>query len=391
MLPAGIFALKALPLSSNGKLDRQALLERARQRLQGARVAPVGELESAVLEIWCRVLGVEDLGVTDNFFATGGHSLAAIKVVALIREQLGRNPPTNLLFERQTVRELVQSLDQDASSEGWQVLNDVTGEAPALLLVHGAEGHLKDYRPLVEYLGETQAVYGLAAFDEGWESKDLDSLLQRYVQSIPESLKQRPLVVLGWCLASRLALLLIAHLQSAGFTVKALATVDHDPQRSLAGDGDEGGQLLADLVFLCRTRSRPLGDTLRERLARQLADCDYAEGVTRMLADAEVREHLQSHGADAELQAVMVRYRAIKTRLYEQALPVVDVPIWLWRSNAHGDLRTPWQAHTRKVLHYRSLDVGHHAIVAEPRLSTDLLSLLAPSIAPQHPAEKVSN
>ncbi len=391
MLPAGIFALKALPLSSNGKLDRQALLERARQRLQGARVAPVGELESAVLEIWCRVLGVEDLGVTDNFFATGGHSLAAIKVVALIREQLGRNPPTNLLFERQTVRELVQSLDQDASSEGWQVLNDVTGEAPALLLVHGAEGHLKDYRPLVEYLGETQAVYGLAAFDEGWESKDLGSLLQRYVQSIPESLKQRPLVVLGWCLASRLALLLIAHLQSAGFTVKALATVDHDPQRSLAGDGDEGGQLLADLVFLCRTRSRPLGDTLRERLARQLADCDYAEGVTRMLADAEVREHLQSHGADAELQAVMVRYRAIKTRLYEQALPVVDVPIWLWRSNAHGDLRTPWQAHTRKALHYRSLDVGHHAIVAEPRLSTDLLSLLAPSIAPQHPAEKVSN
>jgi len=391
MLPAGIFAVKALPLNSNGKLDRQALLERARQRLQGARVAPVGELESAVLEIWCRVLGVEDLGVTDNFFATGGHSLAAIKVVALIREQLGLNPPTNLLFERQTVRELVQSLDQGASSEGWQVLNDVAGEAPALLLVHGAEGHLKDYRPLVEQLGENQAVYGLAAFGEGWESKDLGRLLQRYVQSIPESLKQRPLVVLGWCLASRLALLLIAHLQSAGFTIKALATVDHDPQRSLAGDGDEGGQLLADLVFLCRSRSRPLGDTLRERLARQLVDCDYAEGVTRMLADAEVREHLQSHGADAELQAVMVRYRAIKTRLYEQALPVVDVPIWLWRSNAHGDLRTPWQAHTRKALHDRSLDVGHHAILAEPRLSEDLLSLLAPSIAPQHQAEKVSN
>ena len=138
MLPAGIFALKALPLNSNGKLDRQALLERARQRMQGTRVAPVGELESAVLEIWCRVLGVEDLGVTDNFFAMGGHSLAAIKVVALIREQLGLNPPTNLLFERQTVRELVQSLDQGASGEGWQVLNEVAGDAPALLLVHGA-------------------------------------------------------------------------------------------------------------------------------------------------------------------------------------------------------------------------------------------------------------
>ena len=68
---------------------------------------------------------------------------------------------------------------------------------------------------------------------------------------------------------------------------------------------------------------------------------------------------------------------------------MVDVPIWLWRSNAHGDLRAAWQAHTRKALHYRSLDVGHHAILAEPRLSADLLSLLAPSIAPQHRAERV--
>ena len=389
MLPAGIFALKALPLNSNGKLDRQALLERARQRMQGTRVAPVGELESAVLEIWCRVLGVEDLGVTDNFFAMGGHSLAAIKVVALIREQLGLNPPTNLLFERQTVRELVQSLDQGASGEGWQVLNEVAGDAPALLLVHGAEGHLKDYRPLLAHLGEGQAAYGLTAFDQGWQGRDLDALLQRYVQSIPESLKQRPLVLLGWCLASRLALLLTAHLQAAGFNVQALAVVDHDSQRSLAGDGDEGGQLLADLVFLCGSRARPLGDTLRERLARQLVDCDYAEGVARLLADAEVREHLQWEGAEAELQAAMVRYRMIKTRLYEQALPVVDVPIWLWRSNAHGDLRAAWQAHTRKALHYRSLDVGHHAILAEPRLSADLLSLLAPSIAPQHRAERV--
>ncbi|MBV7564863.1 non-ribosomal peptide synthetase [Pseudomonas sp. sia0905] len=391
MLPAGIFALKTLPLNSNGKLDRQALLERARQRMQGARVAPAGELESAVLEIWCRVLGVEDLGVTDNFFAMGGHSLAAIKVVALIREQLGLNPPTNLLFERQTVRELVQSLDQGVSTEGWQALNEVAGNASALLLIHGAEGNLKDYRPLVAQLGESQAVYGLAAFDEGWQSQDLDVLLQRYVQSIPVSLKQRPLIVLGWCLASRLALLLTAHLQSAGFSVEALAVVDHDPQRSLAGDGDEGGQLLADLVFLCHSRARPLGDTLRERLARQLVDCDYAEGVTRLLADVEVREHLQWEGAEAELQAAMVRYRTIKTRLYEQTLPVVDVPIWLWRSNAHLDLREAWQAHTRKTLRELSLDVGHHAILAEPRLSADLLSLLAPSIAPQHQTEKVSS
>lgn len=377
MLPAGIFALKSLPLNSNGKLDRQGLLERARQRLHRARVAPVGALETKVLEIWCRVLGVEDLGVTDNFFAVGGHSLAAIKVVALIREQLAIDPPTNLLFERQTVRELVSSLDRPESGGGWKVLHEPAAPAPALLLVHGAQGHLQAYRPLLEQLGDACAVYGLAAFDEGWTDGVLDALLARYVQSIPAHFKQRPLILLGWSLAARLALLLVPHLQAAGFTVDALAVLDHDPQRSLAGEGDESGQLLADFVFHCRSHGRPLGESLRERLALQLAGCDYAEGVTRLLADPEVRGHLQWDTADAGLQALVERYRAIKTRLYEQALPVVDVPIWLWRGNVHGDLRAQWQAHTRQALRDCSLDVGHHAILAEPRLSESLLRLLS--------------
>lgn len=377
MLPAGIFAVKSLPLNSNGKLDRQVLLERARQRSQSTRVAPVGALETAVLEIWCRVLGVEELGVTDNFFAVGGHSLAAIKVVALIREQLAVNPPTNLLFERQTVRDLVRSLDQPESGGGWKVLHEPAAPAPAMLLVHGAQGHLQAYRPLLEQLGDACAVYGLAAFDDGWTDGDFDALLARYVQSIPAHFKQRPLTLLGWSLAARLALLLIPHLQAAGFTVNALAVLDHDPQRSLAGEGDEGGQLLADLVFHCRSHGRPLGEALRERLAVQLAACDYAEGVTRLLADAEVREHLQWDSADAGLQALVARYRAIKTRVYEQTLPVVDVPIWLWRGNVHGDLRAPWQGHTRQALRDCSLDVGHHAILAEPRLSESLLRLLS--------------
>ncbi|SER31371.1 amino acid adenylation domain-containing protein [Pseudomonas cuatrocienegasensis] len=391
MLPAAIFAVKSLPLNSNGKLDRQVLLERARQRLQSARVAPVGALESVVLDIWCRVLGVEDLGVTDNFFAVGGHSLAAIKVVALIREQLAVNPPTNLLFERQTVRELVRSLDQAESGGGWKVLHEPATPAPTVVLLHGAQGHLQAYRPLLEQLGDACAVYGLAAFDDGWTGGDFDGLLARYVQSIPADFKQRPLTLLGWSLAARLALLLIPHLQAAGFSVNALAVVDHDPQRSLAGEGDEGGQLLADFVFHCRSHGRPLGEALRERLAGQLTACDYAEGVTRLLADAAVREHLQWDSADAGLQALVARYRAIKTCLYEQVLPVVDVPIWLWRGNAHGDLRGQWQAHTRKALRELSLDVGHHAILAEPRLSAGLLSLLTESASLQNPAEMVSN
>ncbi|EPJ97839.1 amino acid adenylation [Pseudomonas sp. CFII68] len=376
MLPSGILALKTLPLNSNGKLDRKNLLERARQRLQNTRVAPVGELETAILAIWCEVLGVDELGVTDNFFNVGGHSLAAIKVVSLIRERLSLELPTNLLFERHTVRDLVHGLGNDHSGGPWQVLNDAHEHSPALLLVHGAQGHLQAYQPLVDNLSGKAAVFGLAALEKGWDEGDMDVLLQQYVASIPVQLKQRPLVLLGWSLASRLALMLVPRLQANGFTVEGLVVLDHDAQRSLAGEGDEAGQLIADFAFYCRTHAQPIGEPLRERVTGLLAGLDYAEGVARLLNDAQVRAHLQWGAADADLLTLLAQYRAIKMRLYEQALPTVDVPLWLWGGNAHADLRAQWQAHTHQAVRQWTLDVGHHEMLAEPRLVESLLPLL---------------
>ncbi len=376
MLPSAILALKTLPLNSNGKLDRKSLLERARQRLQSTRVAPAGELETAILAIWCEVLGVDELGVTDHFFNVGGHSLAAIKVVSLIRERLSLELPTNLLFERHTVRDLVRGLDNHDSAGPWKVLQDADEHAPALLLVHGAQGHLQAYQPLVDNLEGNVAVFGLAALENGWGEGDMDALLQQYVASIPVQLKQRPLVLLGWSLASRLALLLIPALQANGFSVEGLVVLDHDAQRSLAGEGDEAGQLIADFAFYCRSHAQPMGESLRERLTGLLAGHDYAEGVARLLDDAQVRAHLQWDAADADLLKLLAQYRAIKMRLYEQALPIVDVPLWLWRGNAHADLRASWQAYTRHAVHQWTLDVGHHEMLGEPRLVESLLPLL---------------
>ncbi|WP_434603572.1 non-ribosomal peptide synthetase [Pseudomonas sp. R1-7] len=375
MLPSGIFALKAMPLNSNGKLDRKHLLERARQRLQHTRVEPEGELETAVLAIWCDVLGVDELGVTDNFFSVGGHSLAAIKVVSLIRERLGVSLPTNLLFERHTVRDLVRGLGETGNGP-WKVLNEADPQAPALLLVHGAQGHLQAYQPLLENLRGAVAVFGLAALENGWASDDMDTLLRQYVASIPVQLKERPLVLLGWSLAARLALLLVPHLQASGFSVEGLVVLDHDAQRSLAGEGDEAGQLIADFAFYCRSHGQPIGESLRERLTGLLAGLDYAEGVARLLDDEQVRGDLRWEAADAGLLALMTQYRAIKTRLYEQALPTVEVPVWLWRGNAHGDLRAQWQAHARQPVSQWTLDVGHHEMLGEPRLVENLLPLL---------------
>ena len=81
MVPAAFVELESLPLTSNGKLDRKALPAPSFAGDLERRVEPGTELERRLHGIWAEVLGHSDFGITDNFFAVGGHSLAVVRLV----------------------------------------------------------------------------------------------------------------------------------------------------------------------------------------------------------------------------------------------------------------------------------------------------------------------
>jgi len=113
MIPATFVTLDALPLTSNGKLDRRSLPMPTdlKASLDTSFVAPSTVSENLLTDIWTRVLGVECIGIHDGFFALGGHSLLATRIVSQIRTAFGLDVRLRSIFEAPTVAELAALID----------------------------------------------------------------------------------------------------------------------------------------------------------------------------------------------------------------------------------------------------------------------------------------
>ncbi|MFJ8579614.1 amino acid adenylation domain-containing protein [Micromonospora sp. NPDC093277] len=115
MVPAIYVFLEALPLTPNNKVDRKALPapEAGRRQVQSAYVAPRNPVEEVVAGIWAETLGVDRVGVLDDFFALGGHSLLSTRMVARVREAFGVDVPLHRVFSDPTVAGLTRALCAD--------------------------------------------------------------------------------------------------------------------------------------------------------------------------------------------------------------------------------------------------------------------------------------
>ncbi|HEU4963515.1 MAG TPA: amino acid adenylation domain-containing protein [Bacilli bacterium] len=120
MVPSAILTLDALPLTPNGKLDRQGLPtpDWGVREEATSYVPPRNDLEATMAQIWQETLGVERIGVHDNFFDLGGHSLLATQVLSRVRERFQVELPLRLFFETPTVAEFVVRLEADLRNRG---------------------------------------------------------------------------------------------------------------------------------------------------------------------------------------------------------------------------------------------------------------------------------
>ncbi|MGW1062488.1 amino acid adenylation domain-containing protein [Micromonospora rubida] len=236
MVPTALVTLDALPLSPNGKLDRRALPAPVVTREASvALVEPRDDTERLLAGIWSEVLGVDTLGIDDDFFDLGGHSMLATQVVAKIRkaEHGGRAVGVMDLFQKRTIRELAAFMTGDAADDGpRRLLYELTKPIPAgrrvrtYVCVPYGGGSAIVYQPLADALPAGNSLYSLAipGHDVGLSEDGLpfEELTRRVADEIVERI-EGPIVLYGHCgVGSAIVAEVARKVEAAGRELEAL-------------------------------------------------------------------------------------------------------------------------------------------------------------------------
>ena len=119
MVPSALMMIDKMPLTSNGKIDRKALPdpELARSRAASSYSGPSTPIEEALQEIWNAVLGLKQIGVHDNFFALGGHSLQATRLIAEVNKSIDHKFSVPVFFQNPTIAAMARVLEEEKHAE----------------------------------------------------------------------------------------------------------------------------------------------------------------------------------------------------------------------------------------------------------------------------------
>ncbi len=193
-----------------------------------------GEMEGLMLAIWRRLLGRPDLGVDDDFFSSGGDSLNAIRLLAIVRRRMGVEIALNEVFRHPTVRRLARRIYAGRFDGEYRSLVPLqpNGSKPPLYVIHGFGGELFVFVELARLLGEDLPVYGLQAVEWSGEREShnsIESAAQHYADEIMSFQPDGPYRLAGFCMGGNFAYETARQLRMRGKGVGFLGILDSVP------------------------------------------------------------------------------------------------------------------------------------------------------------------
>ena len=237
MIPSAFVRLDALPLTPSGKIDRRALPVPDMKDIDAQEhyTPPRNGMEEELVEIWQEILGIERIGIHDNFFSLGGHSLLAVQLFNTINQRFQKTLPLSLVFQRGSIAQLASSLVEasDESAIARVVrLSSGGGSGPKLIVMPGLHGQVLYALKLVERLETRFDIYGL---EPNLSSNHLETfgefrrLASEYLKIILKHQPSGPYNFVGYCYGGILGYEIARQLQQRGHRVDFIGVIDTGP------------------------------------------------------------------------------------------------------------------------------------------------------------------
>jgi amino acid adenylation domain-containing protein len=244
MIPIAIVTVDYFPMTTNGKLNRDALPmpQMATAATEHTFVAPRTEIERMLCKLWGDVLKAGSIGIHDSFFALGGQSLLAVTLLANIGQAVGRELTIDVLLHSPTVAQMAEWLKR--KDDGGSIVAQLRGGSDPwpLFCIHPVGGNVLAYRELSECLHGDYPIYAIRALGlRSGESPifDLSTMADRYIEEIRKVSPAGPYRLCGWSMGGIIALEMASRLEAQGNKVELLTMIDSYAQET-------GGKIVSE-------------------------------------------------------------------------------------------------------------------------------------------------
>ncbi|MEM8953162.1 MAG: amino acid adenylation domain-containing protein [Verrucomicrobiota bacterium] len=238
MIPSVFVIIEELPVNANGKIDTHALPTHSvsSEATDQLHTAPETETENELVAIWEELLEQSPIGIDEDFFTLGGHSLVGMRLFARLQKTFGVSLPLATLFQAPTVRLLADAIDK-ASGSGTPTSPSVTiatvqpeGSHTPLVGIHGGDGGVFFYRNLADRLPSDRPFY---AFEdpalipsEPIPDESIEETAARYIPHLKEIQGEGPYLMTGYSFGGIVAYEMAQQLTAQGETVAFLGLFD---------------------------------------------------------------------------------------------------------------------------------------------------------------------
>ncbi|HEX4499520.1 MAG TPA: amino acid adenylation domain-containing protein [Thermoanaerobaculia bacterium] len=372
MVPSAFVELAALPLTVNGKLDRTALPAPAGERpaLAGRYVMARDAIELDLIGIWEEILGVRPVGVEDDFFNLGGHSLLVLPLLTRVEKRLGGALSVAELLAEPTVAALAQRLRRkpgDGMVRTPLLPLQPRGALPPLFCVHPLGGSALCYQPLASHLGQDQPLYGLDALHLVGQERlygSLEEMATVYLEALRTVQPRPPYLLAGWSFGGVIAFEIARQLAERGEEVGLLALFD-----TRAPEAESRKPVSLDEALILREL---LGD--RIGLSREELEDLGSEGRLRYVIELGKRSGALPGDYDLEAAREVLRIIKMNGTLVGSYVPrLYQGQITFFQAEDEGDAEervTRWRELAAGGVEVRPVPGPHRELVYEPYVRT---------------------